>query len=253
MRSPPEDDADLADLAQLNAEPWMVDALNLNPSYPHWGPDEDYMACGDDAGLRSPIRYATWADMEIGLDDLNECANFYYEIRRDSRNCEPCDRSGSNPATKQIADDFYDFAGRGTRWVDKITEDEAAALIAKGRGHGGAKTAAEFNAQNSPGRSRGWHGHGAINRWILVETRARRLGVYGHCTVCDGKGYVYTAPAARLALVLWVLHPRKGASRGVEIKSLSRDDLRASLLWLKQAAERNADRFAKAIAAAKED
>ncbi len=30
--------------------------------------------------------------------------------------------------------------------------------------------------------------HDSINRWILIETRAKRLGVYGLCPVCHGKG-----------------------------------------------------------------
>lgn len=44
MRTKPQDDDDREDLAKLNAEPWMVKALELNPDYPHWGPHEDYMA-----------------------------------------------------------------------------------------------------------------------------------------------------------------------------------------------------------------
>ena len=93
-------------------------------------------------------------------------------------------------------------------------------------------------------------GHDAINRWILVETRAKRLGVYGNCALCNGAGHIYTAPAAHLSLILWMLHPRKGASRGVEIKSLSRDDVRASAAWLSDAARRNADRFSRVMLAA---
>ncbi|MDP3770914.1 MAG: hypothetical protein Q8R16_01280 [bacterium] len=34
-------------------------------------------------------------------------------------------------------------------------------------------------------------GHDAINRWILVETRAKRLGVWGKCRACHGKGVRY--------------------------------------------------------------
>ncbi|TSC81868.1 MAG: hypothetical protein G01um101420_781 [Parcubacteria group bacterium Gr01-1014_20] len=31
--------------------------------------------------------------------------------------------------------------------------------------------------------------HDAINRWILVEARAKRLGVWGTCRKCRGRGY----------------------------------------------------------------
>jgi hypothetical protein len=87
--------------------------------------------------------------------------------------------------------------------------------------------------------------HDAINRMLLIKYRAERLGVYGECMVCEGHGYVYTAPTPTLALTLWVLHPRKGASRGVEIASVREDGLPAVRAYLRAAAERNADRFAK--------
>lgn len=35
--------------------------------------------------------------------------------------------------------------------------------------------------------------HDAINRWILVEVRAKRLGVYGKCLKCRGKGSKFPA------------------------------------------------------------
>lgn len=31
-------------------------------------------------------------------------------------------------------------------------------------------------------------GHDSINQWILIETRAKRLGIYGFCPKCRGKG-----------------------------------------------------------------
>lgn len=44
-------------------------------------------------------------------------------------------------------------------------------------------TADEVNKWNERGM-----GHDAINRWILIEARAKRLGVYGKCKKCRGKG-----------------------------------------------------------------
>jgi hypothetical protein len=259
MRSLPEDDYDRKELERLNAEPWMLEALALNPSYVYWGPHEDYMMAGEDSGWRAPMFMSSWSEV-MTLDVLNECVNFYFQIVRDSDKCESCDQSGYNPATKRIADDFYDFAETGRRWRDAITQDEVNALQECGRlttwnAEAGAwerkpLTAEQVNAGNRRGAGGPFavHNHDAINRSILIETRATRLGVYGHCPKCDGHGYVYTSPAAHLSLVLWIIHPRKGASRGVEIKNLSRDDFKSAVEWLAGAARRNADRFSKVTA-----
>jgi len=44
-------------------------------------------------------------------------------------------------------------------------------------------TAEEVNAREHCGM-----GHDAINSWILTEVRAKRLGVFGKCPKCKGKG-----------------------------------------------------------------
>jgi hypothetical protein len=256
MRSTPEDKYDLKDLARINAEPWMVDLLKLNPSYTGWGPHEDYMWTKD-GGWNAPILHESWTAFKgMTLDDLNECVNFYFEVARENKACEVCSQSGYNPATLQISEDFYDFEGTGRRWRDKITEDEVDALIEAGRiGRRWDKTsnawvpmdvrptAAEINAENSPG-AKGF-GHDGINRYILIEARAKRLGVYGLCGTCHGAGYVYTEPAAHVNLVLWWLHPRKGCSRGIEVKNIQQSELPEVYAMLREAAERNAQRFAK--------
>ncbi len=61
----------------------------------------------------------------------------------------------------------------------------------------------------------------------------------------EGSGYVHTAPAAHVSLTLWWLHPRKGCSRGIEITNIEQGDLPAVFAFLRQAAERNAERFSK--------
>lgn len=272
MRQFPSSDDDRADLARLNAEPWMVECLRLNPKYTHWGPHEDYMTAKD-AGWREPVFASTWA--EFGpwtLSEMNEVVHFYFQVQRASNECEACSGSGLNPATHQISEDFYDFAHTGRRWCDAITQDECDALVKAGRLNdlAGCKwdpekremtppkrivTAEDVNAANRAGAVGGGFSsgrHDAINRWILIDTRAKRLGVYGKCDVCEGRGYVFTEPAATLGLVLWVLHPRKGAARGVEIKSIGRDDLGAVMQFLSAAAERNAARFAAVVKRASE-
>jgi hypothetical protein len=46
-----------------------------------------------------------------------------------------------------------------------------------------------------------------------------------------------------MLLTLWMIHPRKGCSRGVEIKSLEEGDVPEAFRFLKHAARRNASRF----------
>lgn len=50
---------------------------------------------------------------------------------------------------------------------------------------------------------------------------------------------------AVLNLVLWCIHPRKGASRGIEIKNIQQSDLPNIIEYLKEARDRNCNRFSK--------
>lgn len=280
MRYLPDDDSDNEDLKRLNVEPWMLEYLKLNPSYVSWGPGEDAMMTKDE-GWSSSLELDSWkAFGPWNLDELNECVNFYFEVDRSSERCTDCGETGFNPATREIADTFYDLGdyridfsemrvhgsienarkprgATGRRWKDAITQDEADALVAAGRLRKWTKeqgwvavprTAAEVNAANAEGAK--YHGemdHDAINRGILIETRAKRLGVWGVCPKCDSHGYVFTEPAGHLGVVLWMLHPRKGCSRGVRVRNLTRDDAKAATQWLAVAAQRNADRFARLL------
>lgn len=68
------------------------------------------------------------------------------------------------------------------------------------------------------------------------------------CETCDGDGTVYRDDSpAYVNLVLWWLHPRKGASRGIEIKPITQANLPSVFGFLKRAAERNASRFEKVV------
>lgn len=137
-----------------------------------------------------------------------------------------CDGTGYNPATKQIADDFYDFAGTGRRWVDRITQDEVDFLVSKDRlvdftstwnGTGWVKdgrhpTAEQVNALNRSGGPAGFlAGHDGINRMYLIEARAKRLGVYGLCEMCKGEGSYYATPEIAALAEAWEsTEPPKG-------------------------------------------
>jgi hypothetical protein len=229
-------DYDEEEAKKLNAEQWQIDLLKLNPSYVHWGPHEDYM-WKDGQGWDSAVFHKTWS--EFGpweLDEYNEIVNFYFSVRRESKECEVCGGDGYHPLAQPIANSFYAHMNpRGEHWNDKLTQDELQALIDKGRVKPEV-TLAEINASN---------GHDAINRWILVSTRLKRLGIPQKCDCCGGDGTVYTAPSANVSLTLWVLHPRKGCSRGVEIQNIEQTDLPAIYKYLREAAERNAKRFSK--------
>ena len=272
MRSYPDlnNKYDQKDLELLKAKEWQLELLKKNPDYPYWGNHEDYMI-GENKGWGSPQELETFAE-HWNLDDYNEIVNFYFEIYRENHECPHCDGEALNPATKRISDDWYDFGNTGRKWSDKITQDEVYELLKRKRlgdftDYNGyydedlqkwlgwvdgervevapptPEQIPSVETINQAQHGRGF-GHDLINRWICVETRAKRLGVYGHCEHCEG-GHIYDEPEARVGLQLWVLHPRKGASRGVYIKNIEEHEVPQVLAYLKEAAERNADRFSK--------
>jgi len=131
MRTYPTDESEFKEAARLGAPTWMLDALKMNPSYPFWGNHEDYM-CGKDAGWREAQEVAKVADL-WPQDDMNELVHGYYFIDRDGAPCDDCERSGYNPATRKIADDWYGFRDPRDRWDNKLTQDEVVALVEEGR------------------------------------------------------------------------------------------------------------------------
>jgi hypothetical protein len=132
----------------------------------------------------------------------------------------------------------------GGEWCTNLTQDEVDALLEHGRlfdFKGRHPTAAEINAIAKKSHML----HDAINSWICIRTRCERLGVPMECPDCVGNdGQIFTGPA-HLTLVLWVLHPRKGCSRGVEVKHIKQSELPLIYAYLRGAAKRNAGRFAK--------
>lgn len=241
MRTYEEDE-----IEKLNAEPWQLDLLKLNPEYVYWGPHEDYM-WKEGQGWESRVIVPTWGENKFGLNDLNQCVNFYFSVSRASTECTCCGGNGYNSAAQEVVNSFYSHMNpKGDSWHDKITDDEVLALKEAGRLHNFPKdktpTAEEVNAAQ---HQCGLIGHDAINRSILTETRLKRLGIPLTCDKCDGNGYTFTAPSAHVSLTLWIIHPRKGCSRGVEIERVEESDLASIFTWLSTAAERNAQRFSK--------
>lgn len=119
--------------------------------------------------------------------------------------CKQCDGSGLNPATKKLSDDWYAHLRTDGRdgWSNHLEQAEVDALIEAGRlqdfthtwdAEGGRKPRADGylpTADDVNKWSRRGFGHDAINQWICVEARAKRLGIYGKCTLCNGKGYYW--------------------------------------------------------------
>ncbi len=96
--------------------------------------------------------------------------------------------------------------------------------------------------------NRNGHLHDTINQWICVKARAQYLGVYGYCEFCnEGDATIYDEPNAKVGLQLWYLHPRKGCSRGVYIEHVEQEDLPEVFAYLKEANERNIERFSKLV------
>src|ERR1700749_38017 len=255
MRYTPKDKYDFDELKDLNAEQWQLDLLKLNPEYCSWGNFEDGMS-KEGKYWDCRVDLERWSEFGFKqIDSFNECVNFYFELYRQSKPCTHCDSSGYNPATHRISEDFYDFNERGTRWVDKITQDEVEALQNNDRlrvhGRNGwvkkeGLTAEEVNEANRIGAlTFSDFRHDSINRGILIRTRAERLGVWGYRDKCNGNGYVYTQEKANIGFQAWILHPRMGVSLGVYVKNILQSELPEVFAYLKTARERNNERFSK--------
>jgi len=269
MKTYPSSEGDWKEARKMGATPEMLEILKVNPEYVFWDLGDDYMKPADEKGWSSGVIIPNWHDFGWGLDELNELVNFYYSIERENIPCPACQGECYNPQTSEISRAFYDFEGTGARWCDNITQDEADELVKQGRltelvgkniwldeetgkwigwenGTKGEMPAPEFptaSAVNHWNRSK--LGHDAINRSILIRTRAQRLGGWGWCETCKGDGIQYTEPEPHICLTLWYIHPRKGASRGVRIERVSLAEVPETFDYLREAARRNADRFAK--------
>lgn len=222
---------------------------NGSRGYIGWAPGDD---CLSGEGWSKNNECVTWEkfcedwDLESLDVDLNFVIDFYFTITYDRDICIACDGDGYNAATHEISENFYSFNDESKAWFDKITQDEVDVLIAHNRLFDfrhklidGKRvkidtiTAEEVNAAV---RKRRGLVHDAINRSILIETRAKRLGVWGKCPHCGGDGYVRLGDD-RIELRLWMAHSRKGATRGITIKSVLPEQLPEVQKWLKKSLE----------------
>jgi hypothetical protein len=259
----PQDSDDIERLKALDAKPWQIALLKLNPDYVHWAP-------GDDA-LEYDTPVASWQDFgPLKLDDWNELVNFHFSICRDSYHCPTCSGSGYHPDAQIINNQFYgNDIDDPARWCDKITDDEVVALIEHGHLRQFTHYFSDGIQPDAQGLvlERGWHakknhpvptaqmvndwakkdviGHDIIARYVLVQARLKRLGITEICPQCQQKGYLYKDVPARVKLCLWMIFPRKGASAGIIVDNITQHDIPFILEWLEEARCRNQKRFEK--------
>lgn len=84
--------------------------------------------------------------------------------------------------------------------------------------------------------------HDGINAWICIKSKAKRLGVFGHCKHCEGDGrIVLTEP--RIDLSIWWAHPRKGATRALVVEGVEEKHITQIKEIMRKGAEANLKRF----------
>ena len=254
MRSyDPENEDDIAALAEINPETWQTELLMLNPAYTHWGPHEDCM-WNKDEGYTSPMSFNSWKDFDLVLDDWNEVVHFYFNIQRPSQKCSHC-INGYHRDTVQLRDTFK-------TWIDQLQQDEVNTLVHDGMLKELVQT--EYNREteryelkagenypeadtvNAYHKNQSTHNiFYSSDMYYFLKAHSAYKGLHFICENCQGKTYEYTDTKCTVNLVLWILHPRKGASRGCEIKNITQPELPEVFHYLNVAAQRCAERVAK--------
>lgn len=114
--------------------------------------------------------------------------------------CPACDGSGLNPETKKLCDSWYTHNRTDGKkgWQHSLEQDEVQALVDSNRlrtftrdanyePNGYVPTAEEVNKRSHTD----FMLHDGINQSICVKVRAKRMGIWGHCGVCDGDGELW--------------------------------------------------------------
>lgn len=264
----PDSKYDQEEIERIKPEPWMLEQMKLNPEYVHWGPGEDYMSesfpvgmtreerreKGMESGWNSSMSYVDWSEHTLQPDELNEVVHFYFSINRASEKCPDC-RNGYSRAAEKIERDLIS----GGAYNGHISETHLRFLYDSDRLHVGPKLQKQIDALRKKDRTRdpfvvpigilreactGPLAIDSLRLAALVRFDCERAKVPSECATCQGHSYLYMEEPAKLQLTYWMLHPRKGAARGVEVLDIKKADLQAVYNFLGTAARRNFERFA---------
>lgn len=119
--------------------------------------------------------------------------------------CKACKGRGINTATSKLYDDWYRLGSyeRYSGWCYHLEQADVDELIKEGRlrdfthiwtkGRGWEEKSPPYRptAQEVNEWAKKGFGHDSINCWICVEAKAKRLGVYGFCELCKGRGHYW--------------------------------------------------------------
>ena len=152
-----------------------------------------------------------------------------------TKKCESCDGTGLNDKTRKLAEEWYSsdnykwvYKEDGSRyndnaWCYHLEEPEIKALVKEGRlmdfthtwekGKGWIEK--NPKVMPIPEQINEWAkhgmGHDSINRYICIESKAKRLGFYGYCKKCRGEGFVYVDKNSKGLAEKWKpIEPPKG-------------------------------------------
>jgi len=153
--------------------------------------------------------------------------NFKYPIKQTwkgyinpykSIECEACHCSGLNKETNKLSEEWYRYKDGREGWCYHLEQDEVQALLDNNRlwdltrvpinseqqkivdekiKNGGNSWLPYDNGREITAEivniwaRKSIFGYDSCNQYICVQTRAKRLGVYGNCPYCNGEGYIY--------------------------------------------------------------
>jgi len=215
----------------------------LRKGYVGWCPYTDYLTTNKEypSSWDNCKKYTAKEFIKEWLPfdpDFNQIIDFYFLRMTPSAKCIRCEGSGYNASTKRLSEEWYTHLRTDGKkgWQYNLNKEEIEVLWKENRLTGFKKMPTPEEVNNETFL------HDAINQGICVETRAKRRGFWGLCGTCKGKGYIVTGKEY-LGLNLWMSHPRKGATRGIEITHIEKVHLPIfySLLW--EAGQRLTKRF----------
>lgn len=203
MRYYPSNESEEREFENLGAEPWMKEILKCNPPYTSWGNHEDYMIGGH--GYAESQEFGTMKDFIHAYGGLDDLNEVVNFYFDVLRDKSRCATCGGT-GFNDATNRLYAELGVRYGGDGRISDNESGVL------------------------------RGSVKR------HAVQLGVFGWCGECMGNRVICEG-TAHVELQLWVLYPRKGASRGVRIKYVGPGDLPDVMKLLSLARDRNAGRF----------